>query len=335
MLWRNGIPAHPGMSSMRLCSRVPSFTRTVICMLRMSREWANLRDRGRGGSSVIGRAGAWPRLHRLAVGHPSRKAPGRYSSTVRQHASLRNVIAAIPIAAIPEAEWTPIPYWMAGVADVAETEYTPFESKPDTVSVRLIIRKVKPTPCSQLALFTTYGYHACITNRAGDTLDLEADHRRHAEIANGIRDLKYGVGLNHLPSGRFPANAAWLAVQVMAYNLARWTARIGLGGPVATARTLRQRCCSLPGRITRKARRLTRRRTQGGPGKTSSAPPGPDCAPSPSLPDAIHGLCLSTRLPNRLPDLRQAGRSVTPAPISPMISPVAAAAARQKSPSPR
>ena len=52
---------------------------------------------------------------------------------------------------------------------------------------------------------------------------------RHAEIENAIRDLKYGVGLNHLPSGRFAANAAWLAVQVIAHNLARWTARIGLG----------------------------------------------------------------------------------------------------------
>ena len=40
----------------------------------------------------------------------------------------------------------------------------------------------------------------------GETLELEADHRRHAEIENAIRDLKYGVGLNHLPSGRFPAN---------------------------------------------------------------------------------------------------------------------------------
>ena len=45
-------------------------------------------------------------------------------------------------------------------------------------------------------------------------LELEADHRRHAEIENAIRDLKYGVGLNHLPSGRFAANGAWLAVQV-------------------------------------------------------------------------------------------------------------------------
>ena len=109
--------------------------------------------------------------------------------------------------AISEADWTPIPYWMEGAADdVAETTYTPFQSEPDAVPVRLIVRRVKPTPGSQLALFAKYSYHGCITDRDGDTLDLEADHRRHAEIENAIRDLKYGVGLNHLPSGRFPAN---------------------------------------------------------------------------------------------------------------------------------
>ena len=86
--------------------------------------------------------------------------------------------------------------------------------------MRLIVRRVRPTPGSQLALFATYSYHAFITGRDGETLELEADHRRHAEIENAIRDLKYGVGLNHLPSGRFAANAAWLAVQVMAHNLA-------------------------------------------------------------------------------------------------------------------
>ena len=91
----------------------------------------------------------------------------------------------------------------------------------------------------------------------GETLELEADHRRHAEVENAIRDLKYGVGLNHMPSGRFAANGAWLAVQVMAHNLARWTARIGLGEQIATTKTLRRRFFSLAGRITRSARRLT------------------------------------------------------------------------------
>ena len=143
----------------------------------------------------------------------------RFSITVRQHQSLRNLIEAIP-----EADWTPIPYWMDAAADVAETTYTPFQGEPDAEPVQLIVRRVRPTPGSQLALFANYSYHAFITDREGDTLQLEADHRRHAEIENAIRDLKYGVGLNHLPSGiethkRFAANADWMAVQVIAHNL--------------------------------------------------------------------------------------------------------------------
>ena len=176
----------------------------------------------------------------------------RFSITVRQHKSLHNLIEAIP-----ETDWTPIPYWLDGAADVAESSYTPFQSEPDAAPVRLIVRRVQPTPGSQLALFATYSYHGCITDREGETLELEADHRRHAEIENAIRDLKYGVGLNHLPSGRFAANGAWLAVQVMAHNLARWTARIGLGEQVVTTKTLRRRFFSLAGRLTRSARRLT------------------------------------------------------------------------------
>ena len=181
-----------------------------------------------------------------------RKMDVRYSITIRQHARLRNLIEAIP-----EADWTPIPYCMDGAAAVAETTYTPFQSESDAAPVRLIVRRVKPTPGSQLALFVNYSYHGFITDREGDTLDLEADHRRHAEIENAIRDLRYGVGLNHLPSGRFPANAAWLAVQIIAHNLARWTARIGLGQPAVTTKTLRRRFFSLAGRLARSARRLT------------------------------------------------------------------------------
>ena len=189
-----------------------------------------------------------------------RKMKVRFSITVRQGASLRKLIKAIP-----DAEWTPIPYWMDGAADVAEAEYTPFRSQPDAAPVRLIVRRVKPTPGSQLALFASYGYHAFITDRDGDTLDLEADHRCHAEIENAIRDLKYGVGLNHLPSGRFAANAAWLAVQVLAHNLARWTTRIGLGEHLVTTKTLRRRFFSMAGSITRKARRLTLHLPRGWP----------------------------------------------------------------------
>ena len=176
----------------------------------------------------------------------------RFSITVRQHRSIRALIETIP-----EGAWTPIPYWLEGGADVAETTYTPFAGEKDPTAVRLIVRRVRPTPGSQLALLVLYDYHAFITDRDGETLLLEADHRRHAEIENAIRDLKYGMGLNHLPSGRFPANGAWLAVQVIGHNLARWTARLGLGAGIVTTKTLRRRLFALVGRLTRSARRLT------------------------------------------------------------------------------
>ena len=146
--------------------------------------------------------------------------------------------------------------------NLGETLYSLGKSSPEVFdqivsATQSVVRRVKPAPGSQLALFATYSYHGFITDRDGETLELEADHRRHAEIENAIRDLKYGVGLNHLPSGRFAANGAWLAVQVMAHNLARWTARIGLGQQIVTTKTLRRRVFALVGRITRSARRLT------------------------------------------------------------------------------
>ena len=99
----------------------------------------------------------------------------RFSITIRQSASLRHLMEAIP-----EDDWRPIPYWMEGAAAVAETTYTLFQSEPDAAPVRLIVRRVRPTPGSQLALFATYSYHAFITDRDGEMLELEADHRRHA-----------------------------------------------------------------------------------------------------------------------------------------------------------
>jgi hypothetical protein len=175
----------------------------------------------------------------------------RFSITIRQSPTTRRRIEAIP-----EEAWMPIPYWIDGGADVAETTSTPFADQRDATPVRLIVRRVKPTPGSQLALLTLYDYHAFVTDRDGETLELEADHRRHAEIENAIRDLKYGMALNHLPSGRFAANGAWLAVQVIAHNLARWTSRIGLGEGIVTTKTLRRRLFSLAGRLTRSARRV-------------------------------------------------------------------------------
>ena len=176
-----------------------------------------------------------------------RKRGVRFSITMRLQKGLQ-----ARLAALPEEAWTPIPYFMAGAA-VAEVASAPFGKKG--FPVRLIVRRVPPSPGSQLALFASFSYHAFICDREGESLALEADHRRHAEIENAIRDLKYGVALNHLPSWRFAANAAWLALQVMAHNLGIWVNLMGLQGAPLRMKTLRQRYLTLPGRLTRGARR--------------------------------------------------------------------------------
>ena len=51
-------------------------------------------------------------------------------------------------------------------------------------------------------------------------LAAEATHRAHAVVEQVIADLKAGP-LAHLPSGVFTANAAWLALASIAFNLLR------------------------------------------------------------------------------------------------------------------
>ena len=177
-----------------------------------------------------------------------RKRRVRFSITMPIHRRLK-----ARFDALPEEAWTLIPYFLPG-AGVAEISYTPFGKRG--IPMRLIVRRTPPTPKSQLSLFTHYLYHAFICDREGDTLALEADHRRHAEIENTIRDLKYGVGLNHLPSGKFAANAAWMALQVLAHNLGLWVNRLGLRGAPLRMKTLRHRYLSFGGRLTHSARRL-------------------------------------------------------------------------------
>ena len=178
-----------------------------------------------------------------------RKADVAFSITAKMSTGMHNAILEIP-----EENWEEIPYFIEGGADVAETTYRPFGQRRE---VRLIVRRVRPTPGSQLALVAIYDYHAFVTDREGTTLYLEADHRRHAVVEDVIRDLKYGVGLNHLPSGRFSANAAWLLLNALAHNLGRWVRRLGLGpeSPPMTTKTLRTRYLTVPGRMTSSGRR--------------------------------------------------------------------------------
>jgi hypothetical protein len=179
----------------------------------------------------------------------------RFSITARQDKRIRAAIDATN-----DADWHEIPYWLStpevSGADIAETTFTVFAGdKRHARQVRLVIRRVRPTPGSQLALFTAWDYLAFITDRTLPLAELEADHRRHAIVEQTIAELK-SAGLAHLPSGNFMANTAWLALRVMAHNLGR---AVGiLAGPDlqrATAATLRRKVFTMPGRLVHSGRR--------------------------------------------------------------------------------
>ncbi len=212
---------------------------------------SRVRDAGAGGQLTVRADSAF---YSRAVLATAKTLNVRFSVTARQDTKVRAAIEAID-----EAAWTPIPYWLStpqvSGADVAETTATCFAGTRHAIQVRLVVRRVRPTPGSQLALFTTWDYHAFVTDRTGELVQIEADHRRHAIVEQSIAELK-SAGLAHLPSGKFNANAAWLALTVMAHNLARSVAILaGHDLTRATAATLRRRMFTVPGRLVRSGRR--------------------------------------------------------------------------------
>src|SRR6202042_2629475 len=139
------------------------------------------------------------------------------------------------IAAIPGQAWRPIRYpraiwddqlrrWVSD-AQVAEAQYTAFSSKKGhAITARLIIRRIKDlspkAAAGQGELFTAWLYHAAFTDSPFQTIQAEEHHRGHAQAEQVFADWTDGP-LAHLPSGSFPANAAWLALAAISCNLLR------------------------------------------------------------------------------------------------------------------
>ena len=176
------------------------------------------------------------------------------------------------IASIDPGEWTAIAYpnavfdeveqrWVSD-AEVAEVPFTAFTGrrKAEHVSCRLVVRRVKRVQplasdgSEQGELFATYRHHAFITNSTLSTIEADQRHRDHALVEQVIAELKDGP-LAHLPSGKYAANAAWVACSVLAFNIARATA---VAAAMRTARwaTVRTRILNIPARIATTGRRL-------------------------------------------------------------------------------
>ena len=92
--------------------------------------------------------------------------------------------------------------------------YTAFTSKKgQAVTARLIVRRVrdlnKQAAAGQDELFPLWRYHAVFTDSPFELIQAEGQHRDHAIVEQVFADVTDGP-LAHLPSGSFPANAAWL-----------------------------------------------------------------------------------------------------------------------------
>ena len=156
------------------------------------------------------------------------------------------------VSAIDEESWTPIDYTCDGIAEVAECLYA---------GRRLIVRRTRLVG-RQATLWPEWRHFAFLTDLEGDPVDVAAFHRGHATVELAIKDLKEGAGMEHVPSGNFNANAAWLVCATLAHNLIRWTAMLGEITPdeqLVVARTIRTKFLSVPGRLVNPGGRPTLR----------------------------------------------------------------------------
>ncbi len=199
------------------------------------------------------------------------RAGADVSVTVRLDPKVKAAISAIGDDAWTSIEYTdavfdePTQTWVSR-AEVAEIPFTAFTSrkKVEQVTGRLVVRRIPDlNPAGrdgQETLFNTWRFHAFFTTTSpalADTVAADRTHRAHAIIEQVHADLKNSA-LAHLPSGKFAANAAWLVLAVMAFNLTRAAATLaGTGLAKSTTATIRRKLITVPARIAFSARRVT------------------------------------------------------------------------------
>ena len=177
----------------------------------------------------------------------------RYTMAVRTNTTG----IATAIAGIANSSWVEIDYTLTGRAEVAECDYTTGTGK-HAVTRRLIVRRTKLSDTHQLKLWPDWRHHAFLTDLDGDAVSVDLFHRQHAVVELAIKDLKQGAGMEHVPSGNFQANSAWLQCAVLAHNLIRWTAILGdirIQNQLIVARTIRTRHLAVPGRLVNRSGR--------------------------------------------------------------------------------
>ena len=151
---------------------------------------------------------------------------------------------------IDDTDWVDIGYTTDGAAQVADTTVTTMIDRTEH-TLRLIIRRTRLTDRKQQQLWPDWRHHTFATSSDLPVVEADRMYRNHACVELGIRDLKHHTGLVHCPSGRFFANAVWMAAAVIAHNLYRWINHHSGAPPgrLTNGHTVRNRLFKLPGRI--------------------------------------------------------------------------------------
>ena len=191
---------------------------------------------------------AWMDEHRI-----------RYAISVRMSPQIKACIEALP-----ENHWKPAGEETDAIREWAEINYVPTDgnwSKEHATPRRYLAIRIKPRQGELLSDGSSIKHFAIVTNRndpaGGSGLDLIRWHRGKC----GTIEHAHDVLMNELagwclPSQKFGANAAWLRLNVLLYNLLSAFKRVGLPEEMHDARPKRLRFLVLNtvGKVVRHAR---------------------------------------------------------------------------------
>ena len=176
------------------------------------------------------------------------------------------------IAALPQDHWKPDREEADAVREWAEVNYLPSDGicKKDAVSPRRYLAiRIRPRQGELLHDGSRVRHFCIVTNRSdpdgGSGLDLIRWHRGKAGTIEHAHDVLINeLAGAALPSQKFGANAAWLRLNVILYNLLSAYKRVGLPEELHTARPKRLRFLLLNtvGKVVRHARETLLRCTK-------------------------------------------------------------------------
>ena len=177
------------------------------------------------------------------------------------------------IVAIPEESWAPEPggepdpggrkhrpHAALEAPEIAECEVKLVGGRGDRCTARLVVRRRRAAKVSGLYKDGDTKYHAVVTNRAGLAgAELLTWANGRGDVENCIREAKSDLDTFGCGFRRFAANAAWMHVGMLAYNLMCWlrlsSRSLPLGATTWQTRTWRTHFFSIPGYLARTGRR--------------------------------------------------------------------------------